>query len=219
MATADPNITSVSDDDAADMSVSVGGPPVDPYRYTSISDDERTDEESSDVGEMNAYTGDAPDSILLAQRCQRPPQHYDGIGLNAVVDTVGRQFAESDAVPTHSCINIAVETTVTPPPPSPLPPPPPYDGDSTRASMSNCCGGQYGLLSSIFGGTNISKERVCILLILTIAIVLIVLLEKMAGVDIVDGKKLVQVLATGVLPIRQEQTTTTAASTTRLSSE
>jgi hypothetical protein len=69
------------------------------------------------------------------------------------------------------------------------------------------------LFSAIRGGINITKERVCIMLIIVIAIVFIVLLETMIGVDIVDEKKLIRVLATGVLINRQEQCT--ASSTPR----
>jgi hypothetical protein len=194
----------------------------DPYRYANVSHDELSDDEQQDV--LPSSSGDIPQDIpdsappapppspsssaALAPPPRRllRPQHHIDVGLSAVVDSVGRRFSESGTPPIHSCINIAVETSATPLAP------PPYDGASTRSGTNEtCCRGQHNLFSAICGGINITKERVCIVLIIAIMIVLLVLLEKMIGVDIVDEKKLLQVLATGVLPLKQEQPTTPSA--------
>jgi hypothetical protein len=200
----------------------------DQYRYANVSRDESSDDEQRDV--LPSSSGDIPQDIpdsAPAPPAPPPPspalapppppsrqrqlQHHLGVGLSAVVDSVGRRFSESGTPPTHSCINIAVEATATPLPP------PPYDGASTRSSTNEtCCRGQRDLFSAICSGINITKERVCIVFIIAIMIVLLVVLEKMVGVDIVDEKKLLQVLATGVLPIRQEQPTTSSTPQHRL---
>jgi hypothetical protein len=90
----------------------------DPYQYANVSRDEPTDDEQGDV--LPSSTGgiprDMPDSAPpppspAPPRRQRQAQHHLGVGLSAVVDSVGRRFSESGAPPTHSCINIAVEAT------------------------------------------------------------------------------------------------------------
>jgi hypothetical protein len=192
----------------------------DPYRYANVSRNEPSDDEHMPPSSVGDIPQDIPDSApppppppspAPPPRRQRQPQHHLGVGLSAVVDSVGRRFSESGTPPTHSCINIAVEATATPLSP------PPYDGASSRSSTNEtCCRGHRYLFSAICGGISITKERVCIVLIIAIMIVLLVLLEKMIGVDIVDEKKLIQVLATGVLPIRQEQLTTSSAPQQRL---
>jgi hypothetical protein len=194
----------------------------DPYQCANVSRDEsNADDEQEDM--LPSSAGDIPQDIPdsapppppplspAQSRRHRQPQRHLGVGLSAVVDSVGRRFSESGTPPTHSCINIAVEATTTPLAP------PPYDGASSRSSTNEtCCRSQHYLFSAICGGINITKERVFIILIIAIMIVLLVLLEKVIGVDIVDEKKLLQVLATGVLPIGQEQLTTSSAPQQRL---
>jgi hypothetical protein len=202
-----------------DIVAPTDNPRTDPYQYANVSRDESEDDERRDV--LPSSTGDIPQDIADSARPppspappprrQRQAQHHLGVGLSAVVDSLGRRFSESGTPPTHSCINIAVEATATPVAP------PPYDGVSSRSSTNEtCCRGQHYLFSAICGGINITKERVCIVFIIAIMIVLLVLLEKMIGVDIVDEKKLLQVLATGVLPVREEQLTTLSAPQQRL---
>jgi hypothetical protein len=223
MATADICITRDSDAHTGEMAPSTNDLLADPYRYANVSRDESSDDEQQDVlvSPTRSIAQDIPDSApppppapsssssaaaLTPPRRQLLPQRHISVGLSAVVDSVGRRFSDSGTPPIHSCINVAVEAAATPLPP------PPYDGASTRSGTNEtCCRGHHYLLSAVCGGINITKERVCIVLIIAIMIVFLVVLEKMIGVDIVDEKKLLQVLATGVLPVRQEQPTTSSA--------
>ena len=95
MATADNFKTSVVDDDCNIIGAPDSVTMADPYRYVGVSrsDGDMSEEEQHDAGEVTgANGGDTVDSAPVALRRQLVPQHHAGVGLSAVVDSVGRRF-------------------------------------------------------------------------------------------------------------------------------
>ena len=92
--------------------------------------------------------------------------------LVLTVDSVGRQFTGESPVPIHSCVNIAVQT------------------DEDNSSCWNCVGFMKKALI----------QKLALVAVGVLVVVIIIMIERFAGIDIIDEKKLVQDIAAEVLP-------------------
>ena len=92
--------------------------------------------------------------------------------LVLTVDSVGRQFTGESPVPIHSCVSIAMQT------------------DEDSSSWWNCVGFMKKALI----------QKLALVAVGVFVVVIIIMIERFAGIDIIDEKKLVQDIAAEVLP-------------------
>jgi hypothetical protein len=112
----------------------------------------------------------------------------DSQHLRVVIDSAGRQFGSTSAVPTHSCINIATQ----------------IDGDERDDhgfNFTKCA-------------KNVIMQRLAYLVIGILVIITIILLERTLKVDIIDEKQLVKDLAGQLLVNAQSSVPTSPTPST-----
>ena len=98
--------------------------------------------------------------------------------LMVTIDSAGRQFGDSSPVPIHSCINIATQT-----------------GDDEDEN------GRGGIMAC-FGGV-VKKavlQRLAYVAIGLLVVVIIILIERLTGTNIIDERKLIQDIAEEIVP-------------------
>jgi hypothetical protein len=93
--------------------------------------------------------------------------------LMVTVDSVGRQFSASMPVPIHSCLNIA-----------------------TQGEVDESCGGR----SAVSCMTRALKKHIIVAIVGLLVVVLIIVLEKLLGAELIDEKKLIQDISAQLLP-------------------
>ena len=92
--------------------------------------------------------------------------------LMLTVDSAGKQFTASSPVPTHSCVNVAMQT-----------------GEDTSSCWS-CVGFMKKALI----------QKLALVAVGVLVVLIIIMIERFAGVDIIDEKKLVQDITADILP-------------------
>ena len=97
--------------------------------------------------------------------------------LMVTIDSAGRQFGDSSEVPIHSCINIATQTG--------------DEDENGRGGIMACFGGV--VKKAVLQGLAYVAIGVLVL-------VIIILVERFTGMDIIDERKLIQDIAAEIVP-------------------
>ena len=92
--------------------------------------------------------------------------------LMLTVDSAGKQFTASSPVPIHSCVNVAMQT------------------DEDTSSCWSCVGFMKKALI----------QKLALVAVGVLVVLIIIMIERFAGVDIIDEKKLVQDITADILP-------------------